>query len=34
LKEKHKVYNLEKLAVLPIRHKGYGGKLLELLKIT
>ena len=29
-KKKHKVYNLEKLAVLPeFRHKGYGGKLLE-----
>ena len=29
-KKKHKVFNLEKLAVLPEhRHKGYGGKLLE-----
>jgi GNAT superfamily N-acetyltransferase len=29
-KKKHKVYNLEKLAVLPEnRHKGYGGELLE-----
>jgi diamine N-acetyltransferase len=29
-KKKHKVYNLEKLAVLPdYRHKGYGGKLME-----
>jgi GNAT superfamily N-acetyltransferase len=29
-KKKHRVYNLEKLAVLPgFRHKGYGGKLLE-----
>jgi GNAT superfamily N-acetyltransferase len=29
-KKKHKVYSLEKLAVLPEnRHKGYGGKLLE-----
>ena len=29
-KKKYKVYNLEKLAVLPEhRHKGYGGKLIE-----
>jgi diamine N-acetyltransferase len=29
-KKKRKVYNLEKLAVLPeYRHKGYGGKLIE-----
>ena len=29
-KKKHKVYNLEKLAVLPeYRHKGYGGELLR-----
>jgi len=29
-KKKHKVFNMEKLAVLPeYRHKGYGGKLLE-----
>ena len=29
-KKKHKVFNLEKLAVLPEhRHKGYGGKLVE-----
>ena len=29
-KKKHKVFNLEKLAVLPeYRHKGYGGKLVE-----
>jgi ribosomal protein S18 acetylase RimI-like enzyme len=29
-KKKHKVFNLEKLAVLPEhRHKGYGGKLIE-----
>jgi ribosomal protein S18 acetylase RimI-like enzyme len=29
-KKKHKIYNIEKLAVLPeYRHKGYGGKLLE-----
>ena len=29
-KKKHKVYSLEKLAVLPEhRHKGYGGKLIE-----
>jgi ribosomal protein S18 acetylase RimI-like enzyme len=30
-KKKHKIYNIEKLAVLPeYRHKGYGGKLLEM----
>ena len=29
-KKKHKIYNIEKLAVLPeYRHKGYGGKLVE-----
>jgi diamine N-acetyltransferase len=29
-KKKHKVFNLEKLSVLPeYRHKGYGGKLVE-----
>ena len=30
-KKKHKIYNIEKLAVLPeYRHKGYGGKLLGM----